>query len=258
MNSQEPRVGAFKKPRRATRLDDLERSLSAYAAAAAAAGVSLLALAPSAEAKIVYTRAHVQIPFGHVPLDLNHDRIADFSLFKTYLGGSEGLADIAVHVAAPSIPSNRIWGRGSFRGYLGQSAFASALRSGFKVGPSKSCLQQHNGFMASFFADFIYGSTTRGQWLYAKNRYLGLKFMIHGQVHYGWARLTVSWKYPLEMDATLTGYAYETIPNKPIITGKIKGPDVVTLDSATLGQLAVGASSYRHGGRTRSKEGSIE
>jgi hypothetical protein len=35
--------------------------------------------------------------------------------------------------------------------------------------------------------------------------------------------------------ATLTGYAYETIPNKPIITGKTKGPDVITLDPATLG-----------------------
>ncbi len=34
-----------------------------------------------------------------------------------------------------------------------------------------------------------------------------------------------------------TGYAYETEPNKPIITGKTKGPDVITLDPATLGTL---------------------
>jgi len=33
--------------------------------------------------------------------------------------------------------------------------------------------------------------------------------------------------------ATLTGYAYETIPNKPIIAGKTKGP-------ATLERLALG------------------
>jgi hypothetical protein len=44
------------------------------------------------------------------------------------------------------------------------------------------------------------------------------------------------------IQATLTGYAYETIPNKPIITGKIKGPDVITLEPATLGRLAQGAS----------------
>ena len=40
----------------------------------------------------------------------------------------------------------------------------------------------------------------------------------------------------------LTGYAYETVPNKPIITGKTTGPDVITLDPATLGHLAQGAS----------------
>jgi hypothetical protein len=39
---------------------------------------------------------------------------------------------------------------------------------------------------------------------------------------------------------TLTGYAYETIPNKPIIAGKITGPDVITLEPGSLGWLALG------------------
>jgi hypothetical protein len=43
--------------------------------------------------------------------------------------------------------------------------------------------------------------------------------------------------------ATLTGYAYETIPNKPIIAGKTKGPDVITVQPGTLGHLAAGASA---------------
>ena len=42
----------------------------------------------------------------------------------------------------------------------------------------------------------------------------------------------------------LTGYAYETVPNKPIIAGKTKGPDVATLPmetrAGTLGHLALG------------------
>jgi hypothetical protein len=41
--------------------------------------------------------------------------------------------------------------------------------------------------------------------------------------------------------ALLTGYAYETIPNKPIITGKTKGPDAITLAPGSLGALAAGA-----------------
>ncbi len=73
--------------------------------------------------------------------------------------------------------------------------------------------------------------------------YLGLKFSIHGQFHYGWARLNVftNWNAP-GFTAALLGYAYETIPNKPIITGKTKGPDVITIQPATLGHLARGAT----------------
>ena len=39
---------------------------------------------------------------------------------------------------------------------------------------------------------------------------------------------------------TLTGYAYETIPNKPIVAGKTHGEGVVTLEPASLGALAAG------------------
>jgi hypothetical protein len=71
-----------------------------------------------------------------------------------------------------------------------------------------------------------------------RNRYIGIRFTIKNQIHYGWARISVS-KWPFA--TTLTGYAYETIPNKPIIAGKTKGPDVVVAP-ATLGDLAAGAS----------------
>jgi hypothetical protein len=51
--------------------------------------------------------------------------------------------------------------------------------------------------------------------------------------------------------AVLTGYAYETIPNKTIVAGQTKGPDeanrsepattISNPESATLGVLAMGA-----------------
>ena len=78
------------------------------------------------------------------------------------------------------------------------------------------------------------------------NRYLGLKFTINGKTHYGWARLNVSFQINQgrgTLKATLTGYAYETIPNKAIVAGRTKGPDVVTLEPASLGHLARGASA---------------
>ncbi len=75
----------------------------------------------------------------------------------------------------------------------------------------------------------------------SRRAYLGLKFFVKGKPHFGWARLTVHGTHVSEK-ATLTGYAYETIPNKPIITGQTKGPDVITLDPGSLGRLAQGSA----------------
>ena len=66
------------KPRSQSRLNSkLDKNLWAYAAVASAAGVGMLAAAPAAEAKIVYTPVNVALPPGYA-LDLNHDGIVDF------------------------------------------------------------------------------------------------------------------------------------------------------------------------------------
>jgi hypothetical protein len=98
---------------------------------------------------------------------------------------------------------------------------------------------------------------TLGNWINVKNRYLGLSFTIHGEGHYGWARFSVQVaKRPFKLIATLTGYAYETIPGKAIIAGATQGPDdtdksmeqpnpaaltAPTPEPAMLGVLAMGA-----------------
>src|SRR5215831_13221256 len=61
----------------------VNHQLNTYAVAAGAAGVGLLALAPPAEAKIIYTPAHVNVT-GPLPVDLNHDGIVDFYLVSYY------------------------------------------------------------------------------------------------------------------------------------------------------------------------------
>jgi hypothetical protein len=96
-----------------------------------------------------------------------------------------------------------------------------------------------------------YGSQTfsDGPWVKATNRYLGLKFLINGQVHFGWARLTVSKQF---RHVVLTGYAYETIPNKALRAGQTSEPAATEASKTTplpdfvpqlpsLGLLASGA-----------------
>src|ERR1700688_3394988 len=63
----------------------VHQQLNMYALAASAAGVGVLALAPSAGARIVYTPTHMK--FGRnteVLLDLNHDGITDFHIINNF------------------------------------------------------------------------------------------------------------------------------------------------------------------------------
>jgi hypothetical protein len=68
--------------------------------------------------------------------------------------------------------------------------------------------------------------------------------VINGTTHYGWAHVTVH-----NGNAVLNAYAYETVPNTPIATGKTSGPVVAELgmeplssgQPATLGLLAQGS-----------------
>ena len=213
--------------------DSIHQQLNMYAVAAGAAGVGMLALAQPSAAKIVYTPANVQIGgnVGKLNLDLNHDGITgcEFCVATNYqycpaqLGRrtsagknppSPFFQDLSIF---PAKAMNQIRGHSTFR----QLPTASALPAGVRVGP-KGKFSPGSRLMATY----VNGSSTvryGGPWKNAPHRYLGLKFFIKGKVHYGWARLDVHWGPP--QSATLTGYAYETVPGKSIITGKTKGPD---------------------------------
>jgi hypothetical protein len=220
--------------------ESTHRQLNAYCLAATAAGVGVLALAQHAEARVVYTPANtVLLPDQKFGLDLNHDGINDLRL-SIAVGGTSVVLEVA-----PWAYYSRV------NGVCGTNFLASALRPGVRVGGLTPPPLSRGKLMAGW-------STSRGpigHWVDVKNRYLGLWFAIKGKTHYGWARLNVEVK-EYEIIATLTGYAYETIANKPIVTGKTKGSDEGSgvcgkpnpaafttpgTEPATLGQLALGA-----------------
>jgi len=209
---------------------NLEKNLLTYAAAATAAGIGLAA--QPAEAKIVYTKSNIPITVdaGPIYLDLNHDGINDFS-FNNWAQADTAVSSARLFVYGAQAP-NGIWsnksGRGSFK------TCAAALPKGMRVGPKAPFAGA--GVMAFFAYEAGEGSTQFGPWLKVRQAYLGFKFVIKGKVHYGWARVKMlSQKPPYQ--AEITGYAYETIPNKPIKTCATKGPD-----DASLGLLAKGAT----------------
>lgn len=205
----------------ATLATGIEKRLISYAAMATAAGVAILACAPSAEAKVVYTATWMSIvPKGQPALiDLNNDGIADFQVSTTHqlISTRSGFRSVSFKLnVSPKNASNAIWGA---------NGSASALPAGKKVGPSGK-LKLGKQFMASqkfestsYFGSYIYRASSNGQWPQTTRLYLGLRFIIQGQIHYGWARLNVT-AAASEMYGAVNGFAYETEPNKPIITGQ--------------------------------------
>jgi len=222
----------------ATLSESLSRRLNSYALAASAAGVSVLALTQSAEAKIVYHPVRHKFRLQNsYPLDLNHDRMTDFTVYFsqfTYGGqirllkaiGAQGSNQIAAGIPSTILP-----------------AYAYALKKNSLIPGSKKSFWQI-AHIESARSIGKGSGVCGGYWQSVRNGYLGLAFLIKGKTHYGWARMSVHCRTkPSSVSAVLTGYAYETIPNRPIIAGKTHGKDVVTVQPASLGHLARGASA---------------
>jgi hypothetical protein len=211
--------------RTVARSAEFDQRLRAYIAAASAAGVGVLALTQSAAAKIVYTATHKTVQMNHaVPIDLNHDGIHDFDVFNLTHNSTTPFGS---YVAAEPLNSgNQMLVQRSNRGYA-----AAALAANVRVGPHAKPFHAGRDLMAYR----SYGTSTRsgGPWKNVNKRYLGFKFLIKGKIHYGWARLNLSIQNRV-ITTTLTGYAYETVPNKAIVTGRTK-------NQAGLGALAQGS-----------------
>jgi len=217
----------------------LDKRFTAYAVAASAAGVSLLALVQPAEARVIYTGADSEIaPKVVLPLDLSHGGHSDFSFSNKVSTCTICHSGYERLMIAPL-------------GQNGIMSHAAVLPAGAQVG-SKGAFQNSAQLMVGVSGGCQSTCTTRttGPWLNITRGYLGLKFYIHGQAHYGWARLNVTVANN-GLYALLTGYAYETVPNKPIITGRRRGQGAMSdpaglsshePDRATLGALAKGAT----------------
>jgi hypothetical protein len=230
-----------KDPRSATTVNSkLDKRLATYVAAAGAAGAGLLFLTPGAQAKVVYTPTNTEV--SATSIDLNHDGIADFII--TF----HSLSHTTVLTVAPLVSGNAIH---SFQGKAAAGFFGVPVGPGEKFRSTSGGTYGWGVFMA---AAFEYSVTSfGGPWANAVNRYLGLKFVINGQTHYGWARLSVGdWLQGGKV--VLTGYAYETTPNVNIIEGHTHGPeragnfapaDLLAPPSqpASLGMLARGADA---------------
>lgn len=228
----------------------LERNLVAYAAAA---GAGLLTVGLPAQAEVIYTPSNIPWALAVTnqgpaltELDLTNNGTPDFTFVMSSTLRFFSSTFVATTTAFkfflrvdPGRKGNQVvQGR--------QAMLASAVPDGVSIGS-----QQKFGvgglklWFSSLKSNVVRKS---GSWQAVEYAYVGLKFLINGETHYGWARIKFpipATFYPAIHYPSVDGYAYETTPNKPIVTGQT-GPTAEESPRsalpANLGMLAIGAA----------------
>jgi len=215
--------------------ESLNRRLNQYCWLAGAAGVTLLALPRTASAEIIFTPANgtVQAPGGVYNLDLDNDGNPDFIV----QGFGDGIVNAFIEIDAAA-PGASVQSAKTCVGTLGTyCSYAAALPPGARI-PTRRLV----GGVIIEDALYYKGKLTYlGFWHDVKNHYLGLRFKINGQIHYGWARMTLVVQ-GTAMTAHINGYAYETVARQSILAGQRTGAAEGSVPDS-LGALAQGAAT---------------
>jgi hypothetical protein len=203
----------------------LEKNLVAYAAAA---GASLLTVSLPADAQIIYTPSNtpmaVAVQNGGpalTPLDLNNDGSPDFNFILSstlrFFSSTFVATTTAFKFFLKVNPAQK--GNQAVQGH--EAMAASALSAGAIIGPQQKFGEGGLNLWFSSLKSNRFGRS--GSWQPVEYAYVGLKFSINGQTHYGWARIKFAIPasyYPALRYPSIYGYAYESTPNKPILAGQ--------------------------------------
>jgi len=210
--------------------ETLGQKLNAYAVAAAAAGVGALACALPAEGEPVCKNVSVQLPHTNsFPVYLTQPAVAPFNVAQQTNSTFRSFTTTGVGTL-------QWWNRGFFvpntagAKVLLSNGFPANLASGAEIGPGGDF-----GKGNSYGLLFTYGKgeySYRGGGTKLKHRgnlnltqadYVGFQFKDPAGVHYGWARLSVTFESgrgkSVHTVLHVTEYAYESMPNTAIAAG---------------------------------------
>jgi hypothetical protein len=147
-------------------------------------------------------------------LDLDNNAVNDFRIWHN---GSSNL------YISPLTATNEVLGSGG-----ATFAYPFALSSGATISSGAGTFY-NNGFSGGF-QSLNYGSCSFGNWCTITDRYIGVRFDIAGNIHYGWVRLDVNQSGSVW---TVKDYAYETNPGVAILAGDT-GTGGTTASPATI------------------------
>lgn len=216
-----------------------------YSATAGAA----LALAPAAEGVVIKTQINQTLSVGdplfNISMDGNGNQFAVQLIQSSYFYATSFLAD------AFTLTSNAEWVGGNFFGTVGsivQGVYG--LSYNFYVssfGPQWNQVA-YPSIPAGNLA-FTPPTSDNGQFDVSGVRYMGVRFDIGGNLHYGWVGLDLA---PDLTSLTITEVAYNDTPGQGIFTGtEIPEPGHAAVG---LGLLALGAAGVLRHRRQRAEK----
>ncbi|HEY6290485.1 MAG TPA: PEP-CTERM sorting domain-containing protein [Terriglobia bacterium] len=214
----------------------LERRLLGYAVAATA-GVGFLS-GQVAKASIVVTPVNTTLTNGTITIDFSPGvtefKVVDQDITKSCCFYTQIL---------------RVSGNGKAgAAVVGGNGEAEPLAAGRPIaaGDPFQNVQNFPAQMATAFNDSNSFFFVFGPFANTTDRFLGLRFEISGQTHYGWAefsfvRAGFSGSIPY-VTAHMVAYAYDTVPNQGLLAGQ--DPSAAP-EPGTLGLMALGFMGLR-------------
>lgn len=158
----------------------------------------------NSDAQVVYTDVDPDLVLNSNEfddLDLNNDGTNDFGLANIQSSFNAAIGISVTNSAAVA---------GYMLDFYGTSfAMASMLDEGDPIGPTLNWNTQTSSGNAFWGSVFGFGDV--GPWDNVTNKFAGLRIIVDGNTHYGWARFDVS-----HTKLTLKDYAYDETPDAAI------------------------------------------
>lgn len=195
-----------------------ERRLLAYSLAA---GASALGVSGAAEGQIVWSGPQdINVAqFGAVNLDLDAYGATPDILMKNYVFGGNYQGAFVNY--AP----------GKVVGFFGNFGYATALGSGFTVDAATTA-------GGPFQVSLGYANNPLSQFDNANGAFIGLEFLIAGESHFGWVRVSID---NAAGTFVINDWAYNATPGAAIDTGQVPEPGSLAL----LAAGAFGLATFR-------------
>ncbi|MCU0433195.1 MAG: T9SS type A sorting domain-containing protein [Bacteroidia bacterium] len=198
---------------------NLQHKLKKYSAA-----VGGMTLASGAGAQIVYTDINPDTLIIGGTYSINMDNAGNPEMIvNCYSSSTNGNGYSSLSIQPPGANAVR-----AFQVYAYATPEIIALNAGDTIGAQNTDWIQQSAQNGNLYLGYVNvsGNYTIGQWPGLSDKFMGVRFTVNNQPHYGWVRLSLS----IGSDSLLIkDYAYNSQPNQYIIAGQT----VITSETET-------------------------